>query len=164
MGRIASLSVDSSEVGELHIEVALCCPTAAVVIFLQTELVHPDLSRLGLSRLVAHSDNHGLYLSKRRIAHNGHPVVGVVLVINGESTVVGRQSQSLSLVAFLFYRGEYACRNVKHILAWPHQPAVLDVVLVVSVGCSQFQRYLVFVVVTLVVRAQTDEYCQLVVL
>ena len=43
-GDIFSLHVNATHIRELHVEVALCRPSTGVVVFLQSELIHPDFS------------------------------------------------------------------------------------------------------------------------
>ena len=98
---VAALDVDASEVGHLYVEVALCCPTAGVVVFAQSQFVDPHLAALGLARLVAHADNHGLHLAERRVTHDADFVGGPLFAVGSVETVVGGVAFGLGLVAGL---------------------------------------------------------------
>ena len=78
---IASLEIDRSEIRHLYIQVTLCRPTAFVVVFQQTKLIDPHLTRLHFARFVAHTNHHGLHLAQRRVTHHADFVVGFVGIV-----------------------------------------------------------------------------------
>ena len=132
---VAALHVHGAKVGELHVQIALCCPAAFVVVFLQSQLVHPNLSRLCRTAKVAHTDDHGLHLTKRGITHDGDLVLRAVLVVLGVETVVACRAFRLCAVAGFLQSGEDAQRHIEHVLLRPHGTAVLRrVAVVVSLG------------------------------
>ena len=57
---IATRHIHITHIRQLHVQRALSSPATFVVVFLQTELVHPNLTRLQVGRQVTHTDNHGL--------------------------------------------------------------------------------------------------------
>src|SRR3712207_7251824 len=69
-----SLDVQGAKVGELNVQVALCGPASVIVIFLETQLVHPHFSALLFGRFVPHSYDHGLYFAQCGVAFYGYPV------------------------------------------------------------------------------------------
>ena len=161
---VATLHVHGSEVGQLHVEVSLCSPSTFVVVFLQAQLVHPNLTALLLSTEVAHADNHRLHLAQRGISHDADLVLRTVLVVHREDAIVGRRSLRLRHVALFLDLREELERDVEHVLLGPHGSAVGNrIAVVVVAGSGELQRNLVFVVVALVVASQTDEDSELVV-
>ncbi len=69
------------------------------------------------------------------------------------------------LITLLLQVRKYGELHIEHVFQRPNLPTVIDVVLVViiTVRC-QFQGYQVLVIVRLVVRTQTHEDCQFVIL
>ena len=163
LGEHAAGDVECAHVGELHVEVALCCPASAVVVLLQSEFVDPHLARLDFAREVAYAYHHGLHLAQRRIAHDGHLVLRTLLVVGREGCRIGGAALGTCHVAVFLQLGEGGERDVEHILLGPYQPAVLRVVVVLA-GGGELQRYLILIVIALVVVAQAHEQGQLVVL
>lgn len=136
---VFALKVERSEVGKLDVEVALCCPAAVVGVFAQTELIEPHFTALVVSREVAHTDDDGLHLTQRRIAHHGHLVVGLVVVVGGVGLRVGSLAVGTGLVALAFQRGEGLERNIEHVVLGPYSLAVGGAVLVVVAGAVSFR-------------------------
>ena len=159
----AAGDIERAHVGELHVEVALCGPSATIVILFESQFVHPHLARLDFASKVAHANHDGLHLAERGVAHDGHFVLGVLLVVGTEGGGVGSPTLGACQVSVFLQLCEGREWNVEHVLLGPHLPAVLRVV-VVFAGCSQRQGNLVFVVVVLIVIAQAHEECQLVAL
>ena len=154
--------VQRSEVGELHVERALGCPSTRVVVFLQTQLVYPYLARLLLCREVAYTHHHGLNFAQRGITHHGNGVVGLVgvgirvgPVISVERGVLG-----LGLVAGFLHLGENVECHVEHIVLGPNRTAVVRRIAVVASGGREVERDKILVVVVLVVAAQSNEHGQ----
>ena len=163
VGHNLSREVDRGKVGELHVERTGSSPSALVVKLAQTELVHPHLTRLGSVGYVSHSDDHRLHLAERGISHHRYLVVGLVAVVFRIGMHIGGLSGCLLLVALLLDGGQLVEGYVEHVLLGPHCHPSLVRVAVVILG-SQFQRYLVFIVVALVVASESHEDGQLVVL
>ena len=161
---VLALHVDGAEVGELQIERALCSPTARVVELLQSKLIHPDLTTLHLSRVVAHTDDHSLHLSERRITHHRDAVLRLVGVVRRVDAVVRSLSVCLGFVALLLQAGELGEGDVEHVLLGPYGAGVGSRVASVLAGLGELQRNLVLVEVALIVGAETYEYRQLSVL
>ena len=156
-------NIDGAEVGQLHIEVALCGPSALIVIFLESELIDPHLARLGVGREVAHTDNHGLHLTERGVTHHADAVGRIVLIVGGEEVVVGGVALSLGLVALLLHGGEHGKGYIEHVLLRPHDALVVGRVFVVVSRRGELEGHLILIVVALVVAAQAHEHRQLVV-
>ena len=81
VGGDASCEVQRTEVRQLHVKGSRCRPSALVVRLEQSELVHPNLSRLCRRGEVSYADEHGFHLTDGRISHDGDAVVGTVGVI-----------------------------------------------------------------------------------
>ena len=96
------MQVDSTEVGQLDVEVALRSPSSGVVVVEKSQFVDPYLTALQLTRQVAHTDNHRLHLAEGRVTHDAHSVVRMVLIVDAELTVVAAVALGYSLVALLF--------------------------------------------------------------
>ena len=129
-------------------------PATVVGVFAQTEFVEPYLATLLVAREIAHTDDDGLHLAQRRVAHHRHLVVGMAAVVGRIGARVGGLPVGAGLVALTLQGGEGFQRNVEHILLGPHKLAVGGAVLVVvALGRSEFQRNLILIVVVLVVRA-----------
>ena len=152
-----------AEVGELHIEIALGSPSSLVVVFLQSQLIHPHLARLDISGEVSHTDNHGLHLAERRVAHDAHLVGWIVFVVGSEELVEGCGAVALGEVALLLEGGEDIEGYVEHVFLGPYDALVGGRIFVVMAGGGKFQRYLILIVVALVVAAKADEDGELVV-
>ena len=84
-------------------------------------------------------------------------------VIDRESTVIACCTWTTCLITLLLYRGEELQWNIKHILLWPYDTAMLPSVHIITTWSRQLQRNFILVVVVLVVRTQTDEHSQLVI-
>ena len=147
----------------MHVQITLCCPASFIVVFLQSQLVHPNLSRLRRSAKVAHTDDHGLYLTKRGITHDRNLVLRAVLVVLGVEAVVACRAFRLCTVAGFLQSGKDAQRHIEHVLLGPHGTAVLRRVAVVVSLLRELQGNLVFVVVRFIVATQTHEDSQLIV-
>ena len=80
-GNIFSCYVYATDVRQLHIEVTLCRPAAGVVIFLQSEFVHPHFSRLLFCGKVSHTYNHSAHLAESRITYDSDFVVRFLFVV-----------------------------------------------------------------------------------
>ena len=155
--------VERGDVGELHVERALCGPSSLVVVFKQTELVDPHLAALDIGRKIPDTDDHGLHLAERGVTHDGYLVVGLVVGVGGVRHVVGSHPFRPCLVALLLELGEDGERNVEHVLLGPYGAAVLRRIAVVGSLGGELQGQLVLVIVVLIVGAEPDEDGELVV-
>ena len=108
LGDNLSRGVERPHVRQLYVKRTLCRPAPFVVVFLKPQLIDPHLSRLGIVRKVAHSDNHCLYLAERRVSYYAHLVVGLILVVNTEDIVIRCHALRLCLVAGFLQGGEHA--------------------------------------------------------
>ena len=159
-----SSKINRTKIRQLHVKCSRGSPATLIVCLKQAHLVHPYLTRFWISRDVAHTNNHGLYLTQRRITHHRNLIVGFAWVVIGKLPVVWCTAQRLWLIASLFNFRKHRQVYVEHILFWPHRLTVYCRILVVLPLWSKLQRYLVFVVVALIVTAKAHKQCQLVVL
>ncbi len=162
---VTPLQVDGSEVGELHVHRSRCCPTAVVIAVHESQLVHPYLTRLHITRDITHTDHHHLHLAQRRVSQHTHLVGRTVGIIFAIDLVERSGTRRLSQVTGFLQIGEDIEIHVEHIHRRPHHLAVgCGVFAVVAAVGSQLQRYQVLVVVVLVVATHSDEHRQLMIL
>ena len=64
---ITSCHVHATEVRQLHVHGTVGSPTALIAGILQSQLIDPHLTRLHATGEVAHTDNHRLHLTQRRV-------------------------------------------------------------------------------------------------
>ena len=164
VGNVTPGEVDRTEVRQLHVHGARCGPTALIVGVAQSQLVHPHLARLQSAGQVAHTDNHGLHLAQRRVAHDAHAVVGLVGIVVGEQLRKRSASRRTGFVAGAFQIGEHGEVYVEHVLLRPHQRTVGRHIPAIGTGWRKLQGDEILVVVVLIVAAQTNEHSQLIVL
>ena len=165
VAHILACEIDRTEVGELHVEVARCSPTARVVIVSQAQLVHPHLTALGVGRQVAHTNDHGLDLAERGVTHDRHLVVGFVFIVGRIGAAVRGCAGGLGLVAGLLHSREERQGHVEHVLLGPHQATVGGRVhAIVRLPRRERQRNFILIIVALIVGAEAYEHRQLVVL
>ena len=159
---IASLHIDIAKVGQLNIEVALRSPTSRTVVVLKAQLVDPHLTTLCACRIVAHTYNHSLHITKRRVADNSDTVLRIIGIVSRVRTIVRRLTNGFRLVTLTLQSGEKRERNVEHIVLGPHLQTVGSRVFVVVVAMRcELQRNLVLVEVVLVVGTEAYEYRKL---
>ena len=143
----------------MDVQRSLCGPTTFVGELLEAQLVRPYLDALDRASVVAHTDHDGLHFAKSRVTHDGDAVAGAVAVEVAEFLIEAGVAEALLAVAILLERCELGKVYVEHVLGRPYGSAVVGAVGVVereALRCQR-QRNLVFVVVALIVRAQTDE-------
>ena len=150
-------SIHTTEVGELDVELSLCCPTAVVCEFLQTQFVSPHLYALHRATVVADTNHYGLHLAERGVTHDGDAIVGTVVIVALEQLVERCETETLLLIAFLLEVGEDVEVDVYHVLDRPYGTTIDGREAVVVAFGSQRQGHFVFVEVTLVVGAQAQE-------
>ena len=159
-----SCDVHATQVGQLHIHVALCCPSSFVVVALHTQFVHPHFYRTRASSVVSHTNHHGLDFAQRWITHHANLVVRSVFIVNGEKFCIAGFTAVTGFVALMLGIGEELEVDVNHVFFRPNCHTTLRGVGVVSAFWCEFQWHFVFVVVALVVATQADECTHLVVL
>ena len=165
LGDDLTRQIDVADVRQLDIQVTRCGPTAIVVDFLQAQFVDPYLARLETSGNISYTNHHRLHFAQRRVAENGDAVVGIVGVVVAEFGRVTGSTARTSPVTGLLQIGQFREVDIEHILLRPYGTTVVEVVFVIVVAVGrQLQRDEIFVVVVAVVAAETDEYCQLVIL
>ena len=156
--------IDRTQIGQLHIQVALCRPSALVGEILHTEFVDPHFHTTCTTSIVAYTNHHGLYFAQRRIADNTDFVVGAVLIVGIVNLCVTGCAFSFCLVAFMLQGCEGAEVNIEHVLLRPNSLTTLcSVGVIVTIG-GEFERYFVFVIVALVVATNAEEKTHLIVL
>ena len=160
---VTSLHINRPEVGELHIKVTLCRPSPMVIVFFQTQLVHPHFARFGIARFVAHTNHNRLDFPQRRITHHTNPAVRIVAIIHRILTVVGRHAQPFRLVARFLHLGKQVERHIKHVCLRPHPFTVIARILVVHTRCREHEWHLIFIVVGFIITSQAYEHRQLLV-
>ena len=163
---IATRHIHITHIRQLHVQCALCSPATFVVVFLQSELVHPYLTRLQVGRQVTHTDNHGLDIAQCRITHDTDLVIGFFVCIGAIHTVIRSPTFGLGLVTLLLQVGENRERHIQHVLLGPYSSLVGNRIAVIRriTMRRELQWNLILIVVTLVVRTQSHEHGQLVVL
>ena len=153
--------VHTTQVGQLHIHVALCSPTAFVVVTLHTKLVHPHFYGVGATSVVSHTNHHRLDFAQRWITHHANLVVWTAFVVHGEELGVACFATQTCLVAFMLDVGQCLEVDINHVLYRPNSLTALSGVGVVSTFWRDSQWHFVFVVIALVIRTQTEECAHL---
>ena len=162
---VLALHVDRSHVGQLHIEVAVSCPAAGTVVFLQSQFIDPHLPAFLFSGEVAYADDHRFDLAQRRITHHRHFIVRMVGIVRLVRPCEGRRAKGACPVTLPLHIGEEGERDVEHVVFRPYLLDIGDIVPAVFVAwCRELKRDLIFIVVALVVGAETDEDGELIVL
>ena len=156
--------IDGTEIGELHIQIALSSPTTFVAVVLHAEFVHPHFHATCAASVVAHTNHHGFHLTERGVADDAHFVVRFVVIVCVIQLCVTCFACGFRLVTLMFQVGEDAEIDVEKVLLWPNGLAALGGVGVVVACGGELQRDFVFIIVVLVVATQSHEHTHLVVL
>ena len=154
-----SAQIDSCQIGELDIELALSCPAPLVGKVLQTEFICPHFDTARSARVVAHTNHDGAHFSQRGIALNAHFILGARRVIYREQLGEGCQTLCFLAVAPRLQSGEEVEIHIKHVVIGPYRTAP-HFTTVATFG-SERERNLVFVEVVFIVRTQTYEQADL---
>ena len=135
VGHIAARQVHRTEVGQLDVHGTRGRPSTVVVGLAQSQLVDPHLTRLQSGTQVAHTDDHGLHLAERRIAHDTDAVVRLVGVVVG----VQLREARLRLVSLSLQVREDVQIDVEHVLLRPDNRPVARRVPSIVAGRRQLQ-------------------------
>ena len=164
---VFACGIDASEVRKLYIEIALCSPSASILRVEKSHFIDPHLSALLTTGQISYTNNHGLYLSERRISENGNLILRIVIVISGKFHVVRCSSLSLSHVTSLLQGSKQSKTNIEHILFRPYFLTVgegISAVFRAFRRWSELQWYLILIVIALIVGTKTNEKRKLIVL
>ena len=156
-GHHLALCRDRTDVGQLYVEVTLSRPTTFVGKLLQTQFIHPHLHTTVGTGMVANTNHNGFHLAQRRITYHSYAVAGLIGVITGIQLIIG----DAILVAQSLQVNQHIQVKVEHISIWPYGYSIvigIVAILACRLDWSQFQGYLVFIVVIAIIRTQAQEY------
>ena len=162
-GLQSSCHIDLCDIADTQCRIRHSCHTTLLIELAQAQLIHPDLGAYLIVGLVAHTDHDRLHILQRRITQYGDLVVQVFRVIGLVWYRIAHIAIARSLRTIALHLGFHQGLQikVKRILWQPYFLAICQYIFVVHTLWSQIQRYLIFIVVVLQVRTQTDETCHI---
>ena len=151
--------VDSGNVAHAQCHAGLRSPATFVVKVSDSELIGPDNTILGRASVIAHTNHDDAHIAQRWITLDGDSVIGVVGILLSEAYSVAhiRVASHLGRITGLLDCRQQVKVDVEHVVLGPHLVSVAGAVGVIASVWREVQRNLVFIVIVLDIRAQSQE-------